>query len=170
MISSDINDPLPLTPNNIILGRNSRSVMPIDENLVDYKHGGAKDYLSQWKQRTELHARMCARWTKEYLNSLVEAQKWHRPGFEPKTGEFVLVEDDHPSKLHWPIGIIEEVYPSSRDGRTRAVLVRLGSGKKCKPKKGKKCTHESCSGKPRYMKRDCRHLARLELGEPTPLG
>jgi hypothetical protein len=150
--------------------------MPIDNDLIRSKRterkGEAAEIAAIWMNREAIHKQLFVRWTREYILQLTKAQKWQRAGFEPKKGEFVLVELDktkQPSRMHWPIAIIEEVYPSSRDGRTRAVLLRLGGNKSCK----EGCQHQkadACHAKPHLMRRDARHIFRLEMSDPPAQG
>ena len=42
-----------------------------------------------------------------------------------KVGDVVIIKDDSSIRNHWPLAIVEEVFPSS-DGRVRKVKLRTG--------------------------------------------
>jgi len=134
-VSDDINDPLPITPAHLVLGR---ALQQIPDNL-------GKDDINtriavQWKERQRLTQEFWGRWRKEYLVTLQTSQKWLQLGHAPKIGEVVLMEDTPKSRMMWPIVAIKELH-LGRDG-----LIRSASF--------------FCKGK--MFTRDLRHLYRLE--------
>lgn len=68
--SADPNDPLPLTPNDILIGHSS-SFHPItpsnDKDLI---------VLSDWRAIQKLADMFWKRWMDEYIPSILNAKKW----------------------------------------------------------------------------------------------
>ncbi|XP_044741885.1 uncharacterized protein LOC123302859 [Chrysoperla carnea] len=61
-----------------------------------------KDHFSFWK-----------RWKEEYLSTLQVRQKWNTPACPVQIGQLVILKQDNLPPLHWPMGIIEKVYPGT---------------------------------------------------------
>ena len=122
-VSDDSRDALPITPAHLALGR---SLLALPDDL------GRDDITTkvavQWRKRQRLHSEFWGRFRKEYLLALQPSQKWLEPGGAPKVGELVLVDDKPPSRMAWPLAVIEEVLPSGRDGKIRAVVIRFKGG------------------------------------------
>jgi hypothetical protein len=134
-VSGDPDDPLPVTPAHLSLGR---ALMQLPDNL------GRDDVNSriavQWRNRQQLHSEFWTRWHKEYLVTLQSFQKWLSPSQAPRIDEIVLFEDKTKARTQWPLARIIEVHPG-RDGLVRMVTIR-------------------CKGT--VLRRDIRHLYRLE--------
>jgi len=140
--TQDPQDPCAVTPAHLVLGR---GLQTIPDNLGRDDLAEKTDVL--WRKRQRFHSEFWARWTKEYLLTLQPFSKWLREGREPKIGEIVLMGDLNRPRLTWPIGKIVQVYPSRRDDRTRMVDVMR---------------HDPQSGGTITLKRDIRHLYKLE--------
>ena len=84
-----------------------------------------KDY-SSWKMVQNLAAEFWYRWTREYLPTLQDRQKWLRPGHAYQAGDVVVVLDEQvkSSRGKWPLAKIVEVRPSL-DGAVRQVRLQF---------------------------------------------
>ena len=97
-------------------------------------------YRRSWRP-AKLHSDcFWQRWLKEYLPLLQQRQKGITPARNLRTGDLVLVSDEHSNRGCWPKALVEETYPDS-DGIVRRVLVRTthgrflrDGGKLCLPK------------------------------------
>lgn len=67
------------------------------------------------------------RWSCEYLNTLIQRQKWLRNVENPQLGDIVYLKEMNTHPLAWPLGRIVAIYPGS-DGQVRVVDVRTQGG------------------------------------------
>ncbi|XP_021346186.1 uncharacterized protein LOC110445733 [Mizuhopecten yessoensis] len=90
---------------------------------------GPKDALkSQRKFVQRMADGFWCRWKRDYLHQLQVCRKWQLPGDSFKENDIVLMKDDMSHRNNWPIGIIEEVYPS-KDNVVRKVKLSVIRGK-----------------------------------------
>lgn len=115
-VSNDPQDLEALTPSHILLLRQNAALAPeqIDE---------AEKYKARWKHVHLLANEFWQRWTKEYLPTLQERQKWldKKPNF--RVGDLVLMADKNAPRGQWPKAIVEETFPDT-DNVVRRVTVR----------------------------------------------
>ncbi|XP_056307490.1 uncharacterized protein LOC130219206 [Danio aesculapii] len=119
-LSDDPSDPLPLTPNHLLLLRSGPTLPPgafVKQDL----------YRRRWRQVQYLADVFWARWIKEYLPALQQRQKWHQPKRNLKVGDLVLILHEHTPRNHWPLGLLTQVYPGA-DGLVRTVEVKTQAG------------------------------------------
>ena len=118
VVSSDPNDILPLTPNNLL---NVGSVpVPMDV-------GEAESYsVKRWKQVQYVSDIFWKRWSREYLTCLQKREKWLKKSRDVNINDIVLIVDETLPRCHWPLGRVIEVHKSA-DGLIRKVTVRRGS-------------------------------------------
>ena len=90
-ISSEPQDLEALTPNHILLLRRNSSVC-----LREFE--GSDRYESRWKHVQILADEFWKRWTKEYLPTLQETQKWLKKMPNFNVGDLVLVVDKNVSR------------------------------------------------------------------------
>ncbi len=125
-LSEYANDLGALTPNHILLGkyRNWASIAGTNEADITSR--------KKYKQVQACGAIFWARWTKEYLPTLMKRTKWkgHRPTF--KVGELVLLQDDDLKRRKWPLARITKVI-SGEDGVVRSVELRARNGVYTRP-------------------------------------
>ena len=67
------------------------------------------------------------RWTKEYLPTLQERQKWLRQHPNFRVGDLVLIAGKNTPRGQWPKALVEQVLPNS-EGFVRRVVVRTADG------------------------------------------
>lgn len=95
----------------------------IDENLTTLARHDLLDKLVQsfWK-----------RWRREYLHTLQSRRKWNTPVDPVVVGSVVILINDNSPPLHWPLGVVEEVFPDST-GVTRIARVKTAIGSYLRP-------------------------------------
>lgn len=110
-ISSDPEAPSILSPSMILTQKGHNFTTPM--NVTGFV---PKDAMrSQWKLVQKLADDFWHRWQLEYIHCLQTRRKWQLPGATFKVGDVVLVKDDSSHRNAWPVGIIEEVFPSKDD-------------------------------------------------------
>ncbi|KAI5714707.1 hypothetical protein M8J77_004136 [Diaphorina citri] len=121
-LSSDPSDPSVLTPAHF-LHAEPISVLPArDVSQTPLNH------LNRYELLNNLVQNYWKRWSAEYLHNLQTREKWNLPGGKPLVpGMLVVLKRDNCPPLHWPLGVIDKVYPGS-DSVTRVVDVRTKSG------------------------------------------
>nr|CAI5839091.1 unnamed protein product [Callosobruchus analis] len=67
------------------------------------------------------------RWRLEYLSGLQVRTKWYKSAPKLEKGMVVLLKEENSPPLHWPLGVIQEVFPG-KDGCIRNVAVKTSKG------------------------------------------
>ncbi len=118
-ISSDIDQPSPLTP-SMLLTTKKRPLAPPPGKFT------AEDLYARqyWRRAQYLADQFWLRWRQEYLQNLQVRSKWCDQQRNLACGDIVLVKDSDVSRNDWPMGKIAEAI-SSEDGRVRKVKVML---------------------------------------------
>ena len=119
-LSDDPKDPLPLTPNHLLLLRASPSLPPGAFVKQDV-------YRRRWRQVQYLSDVFWARWLKEYLPALQQRQKWLHPKGNFQVGDLVLILHENMPRNLWPLGLVTRIFPRA-DGHVRTVQVKTQSG------------------------------------------
>ena len=114
-----------LTPNHLLIGRNSAVLPP---GLFDAHQSFAK---RRWRYVQHLASVFWDRWSKEYLKTLNQRVKWMNPKRNFAVGDLVLLHDNAPRRS-WPLGRIVEVYSDSK-GFVRSVKVKTRDGEFRRP-------------------------------------
>ena len=134
-VSSDINDPQPLTPSHLISGhRLTQFPNLVDEDcMLDPTFGDENHIGRLFRLRTKVLQSFWDRWKHEYLCSLRERSGTHRPNNMkiPSVGEVVLLVDDKP-RMTWRLAVVQNLL-SSDDKSVRSVEVRTTSGNLVRP-------------------------------------
>ena len=118
-VSADPEDGVALTPNHLLLL--SGNMSPMWRTFL-----GGEVARRRWKMVQNLAAEFWYRWTREYLPTLQDRQKWLRPGHVYQAGDVVVVLDEQvkSSRGKWPLAKIVEVRPSL-DGAVRQVRLQF---------------------------------------------
>ena len=119
-LSDDPSDPLPLTPNHLLLLRSGPVLPPgifVPKDL----------YKRRWRQVQYLADVFWSRWLKEYLPALQERQKWLHPQRNLQVGDLVLILHDNTPRNSRPLGLVTRTYPGA-DGLVRTVQLRTAPG------------------------------------------
>ena len=120
-VSIDLQDLEALTPNHILLmGRNPSSAPDVFNKESD-------KLKARWKRIHLLADHFSQRWTKEYLPTLQERQKWLRPQLNFGVGDLVLMADRKTPRGYWPKALAKQTFPDS-EGLVRQVVIRTADG------------------------------------------
>ena len=142
-VSGTADDPEAMTPNHFLLKSGSASALPPgvfgEEEVMSRK---------RWRQTQALANQVWRRWMREYIPTLIARRRWNADTRNVTVGDVVLLVSDDEPRGHWPLGIVEDVYPS-KDGIVRSALVRTSSGS---------------------YKRPCTKICVLEKRDPKTLG
>ena len=122
-MSSDPNDPTPLTPAHFLIGESLLTLPSADIQVstnVRYRllQNMIKDFWKVWKR--------------DYLITLQIRKKWFTDGPEFKVGNLVLLAEDNERPLEWKTGRIIEFYPGN-DSIVRVVKVKTTTGEYIRP-------------------------------------
>ena len=122
-MSSDPNDPTPLTPAYFLIGESLLTLSSADIQVstnVRYRllQNMIKDFWKVWKR--------------DYLITLQIRKKWFTDGPEFKVGSLVLLAEDNERPLERKTGRIIEVYPGN-DSIVRVVKVKTTTGEYIRP-------------------------------------
>ena len=114
-----------LTPNHLLLGRSCAELPPGLFQSTD-------SYVKRrWRYVQHLASQFWARWSKEYLRTLNERNKWQNPKRNFAVNDIVIVHSIAPRRA-WPLGRIVNVYPDSQ-GFVRSVDVKTKDGEFHRP-------------------------------------
>lgn len=125
-LSSDPSEPLALTPAHF-LNYTPLKYLPAKEITEDRVH-----LLSRHEFLDKLVQSFWKRWRAEYLHTLQSRQKWNTPSDPITVGTVVILKTENAPPLHWPLGVVTEVFPDS-NGVTRVVRVKTASGLYLRP-------------------------------------
>ncbi|XP_043233923.1 uncharacterized protein LOC122387633 [Amphibalanus amphitrite] len=125
-VSTDTGDPLALTPNHLLLGRDDPCLPP---SLFSNESSNLR---RRWKQAQQIAEHFWRRWSKEYLPTLMRREKWIRDTPPFAVGDVVLIAEDYAPRGRWPIARVSQLFPGP-DGRVRSVELKTGSGTCVRP-------------------------------------
>ena len=118
VISSDVRDPYPLSPNQILTMKTGIVLPPpgkFQRNDVYMRR--------RWRRVQYLCNLFWLRWKREYLPTLQERAKWNKVKRNLKVDNVVLVRDENAPRHVWPMGVVTKVEPDSK-GLVRSVVLR----------------------------------------------
>jgi hypothetical protein len=121
-VPNDPQDPLPLSPDLILIGRPLGS---LPDSLANDDTATKIDVL--WKKRQKLQSEFGVRFQREYITSLLQTSKWTKPGRAPRVGEVVLIHKETRNRMFWPLGVIKNLH-FGRDQLVRSCDVQLKNG------------------------------------------
>lgn len=116
-ISSNSEDPLPLTPGHFLVGE--PLVLPPDCNFESSNVSS----LKRWHLTQRLVQDFWRRWSQEYLTQFYHRYKWSQKTPEPKVGDVVLVKENDLPPARWLYGVITHKH-TGLDNITRVVSLR----------------------------------------------
>ncbi|XP_014356362.2 uncharacterized protein LOC106709163 [Papilio machaon] len=126
VLSSDPNDPLPLTPGHFLVGEPLISISDQDQDQSEVVG------IDRWRMVQKMVSIFWKRWSREYLSNISQRYKWYHKGKEPELGEVVLIKNDNVPPAKWQLGTIVEKY-TGKDNITRVVSIRTINGTKKRP-------------------------------------
>lgn len=120
-MSSDIDDIQALTPGHFL------TIEPVTAIPIPDYTEIPLNRLSRWQLLQRLHQDFWRRWHSEYLHTLQQRAKWHKPCASPEIGSLVLVKTDNLPPSQWVLGRITEVHPG-KDQVVRVATVKTNTG------------------------------------------
>ena len=125
-VPSEINDPLPLTPNHFLLGRAPLNYPPglFESQKVTVSRS--------WKSAQELASHFWNRFLREYIPNQQTRSKWNKTSENLKVNDLVWLLEDFTPRGFWPLAKVIEICPGS-DGVVRSVKLRTPHGEKVRP-------------------------------------
>lgn len=102
-VSSDPNDPSPLTPRHFLVGEIGGPFAP---EALD--HEQTYNPRKRWHRVQQLLGQFWKRWRKEFLPNLNVRKKWFHPRHNLKEGDVVLIVEPNTSRGEWPLSRVIE--------------------------------------------------------------
>ena len=127
VISSDVEDPLPLSPSQILTMRTSIVLPPpgqFQRNDVYMRR--------RWRRVQYLCNLFWSRWKREYLPTLQQRPKWNQTKRNLEVNDIVLIKDENESRNDWLMGIIVKVEPDAK-GFVRSAVVKTKTSELRRP-------------------------------------
>ena len=135
-VSSDLDEPEPLTPSHLLYGRIIDTVphsLAAEDEVIDenYQEVGSKlhNTLSKKaKAQALIIQHFWIRWKREYLTSLRETHTVNNGTNKEriKVGDIVIVHDDVP-RLKWQLAVVKELQ-RGHDNAVRSAVIRTVNG------------------------------------------
>jgi hypothetical protein len=119
-VSCDPNDPMPLTPNQLIML--NKCPLPPPGSFQE-----ADVYGRRWKCVQHIASEFWHRWIREYLPMLQSRSKWLHATLPIVVGDIVLIAGESSPRGVWRLAKVLEVR-ESLDGLVRSVRLRLKNG------------------------------------------
>ena len=115
--SHDLDGLSPLTPSHFLIGRAARAY---PKAKIDFK----PTPLQRWELCQQATQHFWERWSREYLQQLQKAVKWHKKTRNYQIGDLVMLTDGNVYQCQWTMAKIVAVYPG-KDKIVRAVDVQI---------------------------------------------
>ncbi|GFV52088.1 DUF5641 domain-containing protein [Trichonephila clavipes] len=93
--------------------------------------------LDNWQKITKIIQLIWKRWCVDYLNSLLQRNKWHFEEKNAKIGDMVIIKEDNLPSCQWSLGRINNIYPG-KDSKVRVVEVKTTRGEKSLENRGRR--------------------------------
>ena len=116
---------LPLTPNMILLGRNSNESPPLE-------YSSDERLCTRLAYVAEVESQWWAKWVKEVMPTLLPYTKWKKEQTNLRVGDVVLMEYKGNVKDDYRRAVVTEVFPDPK-GLVRTVTVRYRQKVKSEP-------------------------------------
>lgn len=109
---------LVLTPGHILIGEALNTPAETDVSSVP------DNRLKQHVRRQKIEQLFWKAWSKDYLNTLQQRNKWKTESPPVKEGDVCLIVEDNLPSLKWLLGVVVKMVPGP-DGKIRMVDIRL---------------------------------------------
>ena len=120
VLSSDVADPLPLTPNALLTGKTQcQQDRPLEGTPREHLYSARR-----WKTVQFIAEKFWERFRIEYLQDLQQRNKWSETRSNVDVGDIVLIRDSNASRGQWPMGVVCDSFPSD-DGLVRRVTLTI---------------------------------------------
>ena len=124
-LTDDPNDPVPLTPNHLLMMRSGPRIPPGVFNRGDMLR-------RRWRHCQYLADQFWRKWLKLYLPELQKRQKWTSANNNISVGDLVLVCDELTPRNLWPLAVVREIR-DGRDGLVRSIKVKTRANELVRP-------------------------------------
>ncbi|XP_017470357.1 PREDICTED: uncharacterized protein LOC108362036 [Rhagoletis zephyria] len=121
-LSQDPNDGEALTPAHLLIGCRLRA-MPEETALPE----PSTRYSDRWQHVCSIKRRFWQTWSRSYLLSLQERNKWQHPQPNVEVGELVVVHEDNAPPQQWILGRVTGTI-AGQDGKVRVADVQTRTG------------------------------------------
>jgi len=136
-VSSEIDDPEPLTPAHLLYGRRIITLphVQVEEDEIDdpdYRDPSQKELTKRAKVQAQLLDHFWNRWKHDYLTSLRESHR--TTGFntqEIRIGDVVTVHNEG-QRSTWRLAVVKKLIKGN-DGFVRAAVIRTSTGETSRP-------------------------------------
>ena len=119
-MSSDVSDFSALTPGHFLIGAPLNAIpTPSLQTIPDSR-------LSRYQLCEKVTQLLWERWTKEYLNTLQQRQKWQIEKPDIKKDDLVILIVDNSPPLLWPLARVVELH-SGPDGHVRVLTLKTAT-------------------------------------------
>lgn len=115
-VSTDPENPFILSPSMLLTQKIGHPPPPGDFSDKDL-------YTKQWRQVQALANQFWTRWSREYLPSLQQRQKWTVSHRNLQVGDLVLLRDKQAVRNCWPLARVTATFPG-KDEHVRTVEVK----------------------------------------------
>ena len=136
-MSSEIDDPDPLTPAHLLYGRRIITLphVQVEEGEIDdpdYRDTSQKELTKRAKIQAQLLDHFWNRWKHDYLTCLRESHRTSGVNTqEIRVGDVVTVHNEG-QKLTWRLGVIKKLIKGN-DGFIHAAVIRTSTGETNRP-------------------------------------
>ena len=114
-----------LTPGHFLIGRPLTAV-------PDMAPSQSLSLLRRWQLCKSLVRHFWKRWSTEYVTQLGRFNKWCQPTRNLQPGDLVIIREDSPIVMRWPLARVLKVHPG-RDNLVRVALVKTSTGVYTRP-------------------------------------
>ena len=122
-LSNDPNDVTALTPDHFLIGA-PLTALP---DSVPNKETASVTLKQRWLLTQQMVNYFWKRWSKEYLTTLNQRNKWKIQTRSLQVGDMVLVAEDNISPLQWPLARVMKTFLGN-DDITLVVQIRTSKG------------------------------------------
>ncbi|XP_046405326.1 uncharacterized protein LOC124170570 [Ischnura elegans] len=125
-LTDDPTDNKALTPADFLI--HSASFIIPEPSLIDE----TIPVLKRWKIVQQMLQHFWQRWSREYLQSLQQRQKWTHRTSNINIGDLVILRCENTPPAQWPLARIIHVYPGD-DGLVRVLKVKFNNSVMIRP-------------------------------------
>ncbi|XP_029673017.1 uncharacterized protein LOC115241409 [Formica exsecta] len=126
VLSDDPDDLAAQTPGHFLVG-SALNALP-EPSLLEAPIGR----LTRWQQLQRMRDHFWARWSQEYIHSLLQRPKWWTKSDDVRVGRLCLLRNDNTPPTRWPLARITRVHPGE-DGQIRVVTIRTAASELTRP-------------------------------------
>ncbi|XP_029674438.1 uncharacterized protein LOC115242347 [Formica exsecta] len=115
-LSDDPDDLTALTPGHFLIGSAVNAVP--EPSLLETPI----NRLTRWQLLQRMRDHFWERWSREYLQTLLQRSKWWSANAQVRVGRLCFIRSENTPPIRWPLARVTKVHPGE-DGQTRVVTV-----------------------------------------------